>query len=68
MNPTIGGQEATINSMAGEICSLFVQSPLAPMQIHGEIIFFIEFEYERGIPIRPDDGKYVGTASEGTSA
>jgi len=26
---------------------------------------FIEYEYERGIPIRPDDGKYVGPASEG---
>jgi len=28
----------------------------------------IEHEYERGIPIRPDDGKYVGPASEGTGA
>jgi hypothetical protein len=29
---------------------------------------FIEYEYERGIPIRPDDGEYVGSASEGTGA
>jgi len=38
------------------------------MQLHWEIIFFIEYEYERGIPIRPDDCKYVGPASEGTGA
>jgi hypothetical protein len=67
MNPSTGDQEATLTVRRESFASSSSRALHFQCNFTGKLSF-IEYEYERGIPIRPDDGKYVGPASEGTGA